>query len=132
MLGETPKTPEALTGRKNNTVSKRKRFEIRLTEKEYAQLKEKASIAGVRRATLLRNYISDKPIVDGEVAEELRRLRVEISRIGNNINQIAKRWNESGSDMKDLSFMDEQLGEIIRCVNEVRTYCYSTHSRKRR
>lgn len=113
-------------------MSKRKRFEIRLTEKEDAQLKEKALKAGVRRATLLRNFISDKPIADGDVANELRQLRVEISRIGNNLNQIAKRWNESGSDIKDLSFIDEHLSEILRCVKEVGTYCYTTHSSKRR
>lgn len=109
-----------------------KKYTLWLTEKENAQLKEKAAKVGVRRATLLRKYISDKPITDGEVAEELRRIRVEISRIGNNLNQIAKRWNESGSDIKDLSFIDEHLGEILRCVKEVETYCYTTHSRKRK
>lgn len=113
-------------------MSKKNRFEIRLTDKEYAQLKEKAAKAGVCRATLLRNYISDKPMVDGDVAEELRRLRVEISRIGNNLNQIAKRWNESGSDMRDLAFIDQYLNEILEDIKEVKEYCHSTHSSERR
>ena len=105
---------------------------MRLSEKEYSHLEAKAKKAGVSRATLLRNYISDRPMVDGAVAEELRRLRVEISRIGNNLNQIAKRWNESGSDMRDLAFINELLNEISGDIKEVKEYCYSTHSRKRK
>lgn len=108
------------------------RYPLWLTEKEHTQLKEKASKAGVSRATLLRNYISDKPMIDGDVVEELRRLRVEISRIGNNLNQIAKRWNESGSDMRDLAFIDQYLNEILEDIKEVKEYCHSTYSSQRR
>lgn len=113
-------------------MSKKNRFEIRLTDKENAQLKAKALKAGVRRATLLRNYIANRPIMDMELATEIRKLTVEISRIGNNINQIARRWNESGSDMRDLAFIDQYLNEILGDIKEVKEYCYSTHSSERR
>ena len=107
-------------------------YQVRLTEKEYAQLEEKASKAGVSRATLLRNFITNRPIMDTELATEIRKLTVEISRIGNNLNQIARRWNESGSDMRDLSFIDQYLNEILEDIKEVKEYCYSTHSSERR
>ncbi len=81
---------------------------------------------------MLRNYIADKPVIDGEVAVALRQLTVEISRIGNNLNQIAKRWNESGSDMRDLAFIDEHLNEILGDIKEVKEYCYFTHRSERR
>lgn len=111
---------------------KKREFHFRLTEKENIQLKEKAAKAGVSRATLLRNYIANRPIMDVELAAEVRKLTVEISRIGNNLNQIARRWNESGSDMRDLAFIDEHLNEILGDIKEVKEYCYATHSSERR
>ena len=111
---------------------KKREFHFRLTEKENIQLNEKAAKAGVSMATLLRNFIANRPIMDTELATEIRKLTVEISRIGNNINQIARRWNESGSDMRDLSFIDQYLNEILEDIKEVKEYCYSTHSSERR
>lgn len=66
--------------------------------------------------------------MDAELAEVLRKLTVELSRIGNNINQIARKWNEKGADAGDLSFLDSKMGEILVLVREVRKYCYHTYS----
>lgn len=99
-------------------------FHMRLTESEYTALREKAGNAGVSRAVFLRNLFMDRPVADRETAEQLRALTVEISRIGNNINQIAHRWNESGADYRDIEPVHKMLGEIARKLQEVRHHCY--------
>lgn len=109
---------------------KEKRFEIRLTESEYKQLKEKAEKAGISQAALLRKYINDQPVLDSELRSELRNLDVALSRIGNNINQIAHKWNESGSDMRDIAHLTEQMGEVYWRFKEVRDYCYTSYRSK--
>ena len=106
---------------------KGKRFEIRLTESELLQLEKKAAEAGVPKSTLLCNFISDRPILDKDLTEQLRALTVELARIGNNINQIAYQWNKSGSNIKDIDPLFLYMAEIRREVREVRNYCYSSH-----
>lgn len=111
---------------------KEKRFEVRLTEKEYAQLEKKSQRAGITKAALLRKYISDEPLIDKELLEQLRNLEAGQNRIGNNINQIARKWNESGSDYRDIAFLREKQSELYSMLQEVRTYCHVTYSSKRK
>lgn len=99
-------------------------YKLHLTPTEYERLKKKAEEAGLRRSDVLRKYINDQPVIDNELRAELRSLDVHLSRIGNNINQIAWKWNESGSDMRDIAYLREQMLDIYRCIREVREYCY--------
>ncbi len=109
---------------------KNSQFYFRLSESEYKQLKDKAERAGISQAALLRKYINNEPVMDNELRSELRNLDISLSRIGNNINQIAHKWNESGSDMRDISHLTEQMGEIYQRFKEVRDYCYTSHRSK--
>lgn len=109
---------------------KNSQFYFRLSESEYKQLKEKAEKAGISQAALLRKYINDQPVIDSEMWGQLHSLDVQISRIGNNINQIAHKWNESGSDMRDIAYLTEQMRDIYRCMREVREYCCNAHKRR--
>lgn len=111
---------------------KKNRFEIRMTDKEASELERLAQKHGCSKAAYLRNSAFNRPMVDMETAERLREVKTELNRIGNNINQIARRWNESGSDMAHLSFLDEQMTEIHECLREVRDYCYYKTGRKRK
>ena len=110
---------------------KNSNFYFRLSDKEYAQLEKKAKQAGLGKSSLLRKYINEEMPMDIELQEQLQNLMVGLGRIGNNINQIARKWNESGSDYRDIAFLREQMDELYTCFGEVRAYCHSAYRGKR-
>jgi len=105
---------------------------VRLTKKEYERLQRKADKLGVSRAIVLRKYINEEIPVDKELRGQLQNLMAGLGRIGNNINQIAHKWNESGSDYRDIAFLREQMDELYTCFGEVRAYCHSAYRGKRK
>lgn len=96
-----------------------KKISIRLSEKEYAHLKEQAGLAGLKIEPFLRNLISGvkmKPRPKEEWAELIRQL----SAIGNNINQIAHRANIHGlTDKQTLFNVQEELAKIRQKMDEL-------------
>ncbi len=134
LSGETPDTPTSLRTENTTLPANRSRqigLFLRLNEKENACLVRRAKKAGIDRSSFLRLLILDEPILDSEPYEAIRHLSVEISRVGNTVNQIARRWNESGSDMSDIAFLDEKMGEIMRIMMEVERNSGYSHSRQR-
>ena len=70
---------------------KTKMLRIRLTNDEYNLLKEKADKAGKTMSELVRDYITKGKV--NSKCKDLPSLILHISKIGNNINQIAKNLN---------------------------------------
>lgn len=66
-------------------------FQIRLLDEELAMLEAKASEAGMSKSEYVRNIIMFAPrhMAGTRSDSELSKLRYELNRIGNNINQIA-------------------------------------------
>ena len=102
--GGDPTTPN----RKRNITIK-----IRLTEEEAAHLAKKMAVANIRnREAYLRKMALDGHIIrlDFSDVRELNRL---LSNATNNLNQVAKRANETrsiySSDIKDLQDNYEKL-----------------------
>lgn len=77
---------------------------IRLSEKDFLVLKEKVLLSGMSQAEFLRQAILKKKIVS---TEGMRSIVPELKRIGNNINQIARKCNEgyqpSYTEIKKIS-----------------------------
>ena len=96
-----------------------KKISIRLSEKEYAHLKEQADLAGLKIEPFLRNLISGvkmKPRPKEEWAELIR----QISAVGNNINQIAHRANIHGlTDKQILLAVKESLDKLWQKMDEL-------------
>lgn len=96
-----------------------KKISIRLSEKEYAHLKEQAGLAGLKIEPFLRNLISGvkmKPRPQEEWAELIR----QISAVGNNINQIAHRANIHGlTDKQTLFNVQQELAKIRQKMDEL-------------
>ena len=96
-----------------------KKISIRLSEKEYAHLKEQAGLAGLKIEPFLRNLISGvkmKPRPQEEWAELIR----QMSAIGNNINQIAHRANIHGlTDKQTLFNVQQELAKIWQKMDEL-------------
>lgn len=73
---------------------------IRLTPKEYEHLKKQSKTSGLTGEAIIRSLIMGiniRPIPSDQFAEVLRQL----SAIGNNVNQIARVANMTGTVDKD-------------------------------
>lgn len=88
-------------------------FQLRLSEQEADLLEAKTKKAGLRnRSDFLRRLIiySDIYIVDYDY---IRQYNEQLARIGNNLNQIAKRANENGLiNSTDLHEAKEIMNQI--------------------
>ena len=96
-----------------------KKISIRLSEKEYAHLKEQADFVGLKIEPFLRNLISGvkmKPRPQEEWAELIH----QVSAVGNNINQIAHRANIHGlTDKQTLLAVKESLDKLWQKMDEI-------------
>ena len=70
-----------------------KQLSFRVSEEEYQQLQEKISESGKNQQEYILSCVLEKQIVN---TDGIKELLPELKRIGNNLNQIAKRCNEGG------------------------------------
>lgn len=103
------------------------RFELRLTEHECNQLKALEKASGVSRSDIVRLRVlrnSDKTLIHGgQLIQKLDTVGVELSRAGNNINQLARHANTLDKrgeiHMLQVSEVDRLLGEHIKLQREL-------------
>ena len=70
-----------------------KQLSFRVNEEEYQQLQEKVLQSGKNQQEYILSCVLEKQIVN---TDGIKELIPELKRIGNNLNQIAKRCNEGG------------------------------------
>lgn len=102
----------------NRTRSISLRF--RVTEQEQKQIEQKMQQAGTQN---LEAYLR-KMAIDGYLVKldlpEVRELIAQIRRYGNNLNQMAKRANETGSIYEaDLLKLREYHDELFRMTSDI-------------
>lgn len=91
-----------------------------VSEKEQQQIREKMAQVGTDN---LSAYLR-KMAIDGYILKldlpELREMISLLRRSGNNLNQIARRLNETGrfyaADMEDMLQRQEQLWHTANCI----------------
>lgn len=98
---------------------------FRLSEAEYESLLKNTEKAELTTSSYLRKCLEHQPIVK---IYQCRELLEQISRIGNNINQIARVANRCGSVdsftlNKILSEMDEVYGLIFQFFSQEAVSC---------
>lgn len=54
-----------------------------------------------------------------ELAMELHQLRNQISRIGNNLNQLARVANQTGN-MQDAEMIQKEIGQLYEALEDVK------------
>lgn len=98
---------------------RKKQILLRLSEKEYAHLKEQATLAGLKIEPFLRNLISGVKIKP-RPKEEWKEIMRQMSAVGNNINQIAHRANIHGlTDKQTLFNVQQELAKIRQKMDEL-------------
>lgn len=117
--------------RKPPTLSKAEtktcRFELRLTELECNQLKALERASGVSRSDIVRLRVlknSGRTLINGgELMHKLDALGVELSRAGNNINQLARHANtlDKRGELHALQAFEisRLLGDYTRLQREI-------------
>ena len=93
-------------GRKKKDVGvKEKRIYIRVSEALYEVIAYSAKKSGLSLAEYCRRAVLNQPIKklpviihdEKEIAQALRNIDTNISRLGNNMNQIARHLNQGGT-----------------------------------
>lgn len=105
-MGYTPQTPQ----REEEQMPKDVRKTLRFSADEFAKIQQELETANVSFSTFARSAILKKKI---RLPIE-RELLTELSRIGNNLNQIAKAVNsgERRAVLTELVEIERQLKEL--------------------
>jgi hypothetical protein len=92
---------------------------LRLNDRELALLKERMEASGLNCSELLRRLITGATIKTRD-DEKMRALLAQISKMGSNINQIARIANSMQHlDASMLTTASFQIGEAWRLVKEM-------------
>lgn len=92
------------------------RFTVRLTEAESAQLEKLSAYAGLQASEVIREAVFKNRILQAKVPVLDQQTYMELKRIGNNINQIARHLNGGqgiGANMH-LQMIEKQLSIILK------------------
>ena len=91
---------------------------IRLTEKEKEYLERQSQNAGLKVEPYIRKLIMNKEILPRPPDEYIKILR-ELSAIGNNVNQLARRANGIGViEVLEVTKLREELNKLWQEVKK--------------
>ena len=98
---------------------------LRVTLNEQVQLEEIAKMYGLNLIEYIKRRALQKQLPKFTMSGLQRDLLIELSRIGNNINQMSKRVNQGNPNLKglesELSNLHKQLNEIKATATETVT-----------
>ena len=108
--------PNAASGRmKGGIPSKNYEICLRLSEAQAQKLRQDAKACGLSKTAYLRRLI-DGVELKARPSQELRQLRTEIHHIGNNVNQLARKFNAgfgNKSDAQQVRYLMEQIYDLL-------------------
>lgn len=110
------KLPEIYTksiemGRPKKEFTARKiiQVNVRMTVDDYSKVSDNAETIGLAITEYIRRKITEKSLPKKKVSPSDRKIFVELSRVGNNLNQITKVVN---SGIRDPFSINRQLEEV--------------------
>lgn len=103
LVGGPPQTPNNMARPKKNLESLRAmQINIRYSVNEYLVVSDNANCLGISIADYVRRRTTGAVLPRRKVLPEDRRLFVELSRVGNNINQLTKKIHMGNHYPKQL------------------------------
>ena len=103
-----------LIGRQKQGVEPRRNFTLRLSETEREQVTREADASGLNESEYVRQLIKYGGTVDTSLAKDRRDLINQVSKIGNNYNQMVKVANGCGYVMNSTMQKANDLFEEIK------------------
>ena len=91
-----------------------KQIKFYVNEKEYEQIKKKVEKSKLKQQEYLIKSALNKKII---VVDGLKEILLELSREGNNLNQIAKKINEG--EQKDIKEMKNKLNNLWNLIEKI-------------
>ncbi|HAT4219239.1 plasmid mobilization protein [Clostridium perfringens] len=91
-----------------------KQIKFYVNEKEYEQIKKKVEKSKLKQQEYLIKSALNKKII---VVDGLKEILLELSREGNNLNQIAKKINEG--EQKDIKEMKNKLNDLWDLIEKI-------------
>ena len=93
-----------------------KQLSFRVNEEEYQKLQERVQESGKNQQEYILSCVLDKKIVN---TDGIKEIIPELKRIGNNLNQIAKRCNEGGvlpseAEVREQGEELKQVWQLLR------------------
>lgn len=95
----------------------RKRRSIYLFDTDHSQIDAEAKSQGQSFSSYVVECAISKKAPDPDTKKNLLALYVELGRIGNNLNQIARSFNQQNADYEELA---QQLPEALHLLKELR------------
>ena len=99
---------------------KTRRFEMRLSDRDYEMIREKMRLSKMQNmSAFMRKMSLDGMVINLEI-NELKDINSLLKYIGNNMNQIAKRLNESKNIYReDFKIIGEKQDRILEVFNKL-------------
>lgn len=91
-----------------------KQIKFYVNEKEYEQIKKKVEKSKLKQQEYLIKSALNKKII---VIDGLKEIFLELSREGNNLNQIAKKINEG--EQRDIKEMKNKLNNLWDLIEKI-------------
>ena len=91
---------------------------LRLSQAEKEKLCSDAKRCGLSKTAYLRRLISGKE-VKVLPTKELKDLRTEVHKIGNNINQIARKMNAGIARKKEADYAIQLLAQVYELMYQI-------------
>ena len=91
-----------------------KQIKFYVTEKEYKEIKKKVEKSKLKQTDYLIKSALNKKII---MVDGLKEILLELSREGNNLNQIAKKINEG--EQIDIKEMKKNLMELWDLIEKI-------------
>lgn len=100
--------------------SRPNQFLFRLSDPEKELFLHKVARSGLSQQNYIKKCVLDKPVISLDRAE-MHKIMVELSRQGNNLNQIARVLNERGDPVhqNDISEMKERLEDTWQQLRQL-------------
>lgn len=106
----------------HNTIGRRRRIYVRVTEKELARIRARARRAGMNISAFARmrllNDIEARPALDLDVAE-LRKAFADLKHAGSNLNQCASALNTFGADGDSAANTDRAVRRVFAAADNI-------------
>lgn len=98
----------------NENRKREKQIKFYVNEKEYDKIKKKVEKSKLKQQEYLIKSALNKKII---VIDGLKEILLELSREGNNLNQIAKKINEG--EQKDIKEMKNKLNNLWDLIEKI-------------